>query len=183
MKKYKDFNYLLEEDFNCEDFLKQEEESLINYFNTYKDELYGFADVPLRDTPINHHFGPYIEKIIKNTFITDEANIELGFNLYVQNSQVKESNYHSHVHLAATICGVFYTNLPKKGGNLEFIHPPAYDENDPLVLEPEINKIYLFPSWLYHKPTLHNEGVNRICINISYATYIRPIVKGYGIVW
>jgi hypothetical protein len=82
-----------------------------------------------------------------------------------------------------TICGVMYLDLPRIGGEIEFIEYPDRGENNPIKIKPQEDKIYLFPSWLYHRPLPHISPITRICINFGYVSNSRPILKNYGIRW
>ena len=179
--KFIDFEYLIEADFECEEFLNKNYQNLINYYDNGKVE--GFNDLGLVDTPINSFFNPKIEKIIHDTFIVEKHNWGATYNLYVQDNTNTKHNWHNHIHLASSICGVFYTQLPKEGGEFEVIHPPSFEIDQPLRFKPQLNKIYLFPSWLYHRATPQKDKEKRICINIAYPSYFRPIVKNFGYIW
>ena len=175
------FQYLIEEDFDSEDFLSHHYQNIVNYYSTLEDER--FFDVKLEKTPIPQFFTPKIKKIVNDIFVVDDSNIDIDYNLYVQDNSNLKYVYHNHIHLPASICGVFYTNLPKKGGEFNVIHPPLFTRENPLVFKPQLNKIYLFPSWLYHCPSPQEDKEKRVCINITYASHSRPIVKNYGIIW
>lgn len=182
MKFVNGFSYLIEEDFECEDFLSKNYNSIINYYlRTSREE--GKVDANANDTPLSNYFTIKIKNLIRDIFVVDNTNIDVTLNLYIQNHQNNTFSYHNHIHQPSSICGVFYTKIPKNGGELNIFHPPVHHIDNPLSFKPQINKIYFFPSWLYHSPTPQEDEEYRVCINFAYSTHTRPIVKNYGIVW
>tara|TARA_R110002012_G_scaffold269511_1_gene453622 strand:- start:162 stop:704 length:543 start_codon:yes stop_codon:yes gene_type:complete len=179
--KFIGFEYLIEEDFECEEFLNNNYQNLIQYYS--KNKIEELNDIELIDTPINDFFDPKIKKLLHDTFIIDNHNWDMKYNVYVQDNTTTKYNWHNHVHAPESICGVFYTKIPKEGGELQIMHPPHFKIDEPLTFKPQLNKIYLFPSWLYHKPTPQKDKEKRICINIGYASHSRPIVKNFGYIW
>ena len=179
--KFIESDYIIEEDFECEEFLNRNYLNLIKYSQGKMME--GFLDMGMINTPLNVFFSPKINKVIHDLFIVDNTTSDILFNLYIQQNSLNKGNYHNHIHLKASICGVFYTKIPKEGGEFSIIHPPTFTYEKPLIIKPQINKIYLFPSWLYHRPLPQKDETPRICININYLSLHRPIVKGYNIMW
>ena len=153
-----------------------------NYFQSQNSND-GYFDVVLKNTPLNSYFNSKIRKTIHSIFEVDETNIDIDYNLYTQNNNQTQFRYHNHIHTQASICGVFYTKIPKVGGEFQVIHSPFFPYERPLTFKPKINKIYFFPSWLYHSPSPQKDKETRICINITYTTHSRPIVKGDGVIW
>lgn len=175
------FEYLIEENIDSENFLSNNYQNMIDYYIKFKKEK--FFDVGLENTPIPQFFSPKIKKIINDLFIIDNSNIDIIYNMYAQDNSNLKQVYHNHIHHPVSICGVFYTNLPKKGGEFNIIHPPFFTQEKPFSFKPQINKIYFFPSWLYHCPSPQEDKEKRICINIAYTSHTKPIVKNYEIVW
>ena len=184
MKFVEGFPYLIEEDFECEDFLSKNYDSIVRYFERKKERIVTL-DVPLLNTPLNLYFTPKIKDIINNLFITNSPQMDIRYNLYIQNNTQPEFSYHNHIHLPFSICGVFYTKIPKIGGEFKIIHFPYITPHNPIIFKPQKNKIYLFPSWLYHSPTTQEDEEKRICININvtYPSCSRPIIKDYEQMW
>ena len=94
--KFIGFEYLIEEDFECEEFLNKNHQNIIDYYNNGKVE--GFNDLELVDTSINYFFDPKIKKIIHDTFIIDNHNWDMKYNVYVQDNTTTKFNWHNHVH-------------------------------------------------------------------------------------
>ena len=82
-----------------------------------------------------------------------------------------------------TICGVMYLDIPEEGGEIEFIHYPDNGEDNAIKIKPQEDKVYLFPSWLYHRPLSHTSNISRLCINFGYVSDSRPILRNIGILW
>ena len=76
---------------------------------------------------------------------------------------------------SSTINAVFYLSLPKDGGGIQFIY-----QGEHLTLQPQINKIYLFPYWLQHRPLPQEDADYRICFNLQYMCKMRPVHKIAG---
>jgi len=132
--------------------------------------------------------NPYLENLIlpkfinlikKNYDVDDMINTPLLF-IYIQNNINASSpsdNLHHHIK-TSTLNAVFYVNLPKKGGGLQFLLGEHYHN-----LQPQINKLYVFPSWLYHRPLPQQDTDYRICFNLEYFCKQRPIHKKTGIIF
>jgi uncharacterized protein (TIGR02466 family) len=89
-----------------------------------------------------------------------------------------------HTHTFSKISGVFYVNVPKNSGDLVFLNDTKIENylNEQDIYEynlnnsssyfitPEINTLYLFPSWLNHyvKPNLSKEKRVSISFNLNF---------------
>lgn len=182
MRFINDFKYLIEVDFDCDNYLVSNLGSLVDHYNQVT-KTQGFLDVRLRNTPLNNFFDKKIDEVVSKIFTVEKLLLPPTYNLYVQNNKTTTFDLHNHVHTPASICGVFYANLPQHGGELEIIHFPLNPPENPIKFKPKPNKIYFFPPWLYHKPSPQKDESPRICINFNYHTNNKPIVKGEGILW
>ena len=103
-------------------------------------------------------------------------------NIWVNINDYKDSNK-AHIHPYSVISGVFYVQVPKQSGNIQFINP--YHDlmnyglkghvdkrgpvNSPLAtFPPNENILLLFPSWLSHlvEPNM-NKNEPRISISFN----------------
>lgn len=171
--------YLHEFDFPSSNFLRKNKEDLINYYKSFKSST-STIDVRLNNTPINIEFQDKIKNLIENNYIVLKTQDPLHFNAYIQGNNNTPSYFHNHIHSPMTICGVFYLDVPKEGGEFEIFdlpHTPSFK------IKPQEDKLYIFPSWLYHKPHPQQDEKIRVCINIGYVSNSRPIVKKDGTLW
>ena len=89
-----------------------------------------------------------------------------------------------HLHPGASISGVYYIDVPKDGGNIEFMNPAknvlSYDWNEVEELNsynglyyymPSITgRLYLFPSWLEHAVLPNMSHSKRYSLSFNYTT-------------
>jgi len=163
------------------------------------------------DFPVAQSFDPYIDEIVDNyhknlnrdkgynvpyendmlltkvensflQIVTDEFHVTEKLNdiklwTYCQNKDFSICVNHNHVN-TATINGVFYVNPASSGGKLEYTLEDGVHQ-----LQPKPNKIYLFPYWLYHKPTPQLDNEWRIAVNIEFMCMSRALHKRTGIKW
>jgi hypothetical protein len=173
--------YLHEFNFPFSDFLRKERENILEYYTTVKNST---RDKPLINTPINYYFNDRIKQLIEDYYYITPTIYDIDLNLYIQdNDPSYTSNFHTHIQTSQAISGVFYLDLPKEGGELEFFHEPTIPRENPLRIKPQEDKLYLFPSWIHHKPTSQKDSKPRICINIGYISNTKPMLKNYGISW
>tara|TARA_R110000803_G_scaffold210430_1_gene282174 strand:+ start:104 stop:637 length:534 start_codon:yes stop_codon:yes gene_type:complete len=116
--------------------------------------------------------------IEENYFVGNKLGEGNGSRIYIQNKDKFVSKLHDHTSIMSSIHATFYLNIPKTGGEISF----NYLDNE-IKIKPEINKIYVFPYWLPHKPLPQEDEVERICFNWSYASIQRPVHKLYLIKW
>ena len=175
--------YFHEYDFPYNDYLQKEKDNLVDFYtkNVNKDTY----DVGLYQTPINAFFNKKINKIIEKYYIVKKSLYPPALNLYIQSNEpyITDDRYHNHIHHPFAICGVFYTNLPDEGGEFSFYHPPHIPQKSPIIIKPKINKLYLFPPWLYHATLQQQTPTPRISLNIGYISNSKAILKDYNIIW
>ena len=146
-----------------------------------KGQLKGNPDRPVYNTSYD---DPEYKSIICNKFINlikdNFDNLDHQINevmpwIYVQNNIHYKSEWHNHDR-TSTINAVFYIDPPKDGGELCISYPPVL--GNVVMVKPEVNKIYIFPYWLYHKPMPQKDSHWRISVNLEYHCSPRPIIKG-----
>ena len=176
--------YVHEHDFESSVFLRENKNHLIRMHRDYtSNPEYDSNDVSLLQTPLNNYFNQKLKDLIEKYYIVEKSLHDAIFNVYVQSPKFSANFYHNHIHTPQTICGVMYLDIPQEGGEIEFIHYPDFTPDNPIRIKPQEDKLYLFPSWLYHKPLPHSSSTPRICINIGYITGSKPITRDYGFIW
>ena len=113
--------------------------------------------------------------------VINESHIEF-VKLKNKIEEVINSYHHvNHVHPFSCLAGVFY--LTKENSPIVFCHPYAdintyywYDElieewnevnSAEWTIEPEPNMLIVFPSWLWHKVTIHKKDTDRISLSFN----------------
>jgi len=177
-------NYIIEEDFPYDNILQNYKERMINHYlknNLIQNNIY---DLHLpQGNPVDNLI-PSINRLISNTFHTETPIRSWNLNLYVQNNSISTSLYHNHIGRNGYICAVFYTNLPKEGGEITFlVQPSLTSKNEEITIKPQINKIYFFPFWLYHSPRPQKDQDYRLCFNYVHNCRVRPVVKETLVQW
>lgn len=176
--------YLIEFDFPYNDILQSNKKIILDYYYSQKNSNTKTFDLTIRDQSFIDYFSPKIKEIVEDSFfIEDKTKENISFAVVVQDNKNNFPVYHNHVNNPNGLCGVFYTNIPKEGGEFEIINPPLFPIEKPLRLKPQINKLYLFPYWLYHRPLPQKDTEPRICFNIGYFSSSKVIVKRHGYLW
>jgi hypothetical protein len=139
----------------------------------------GYKDTPLKFEEFDRYFIPKIESIINKHYIVTPSFERTTIRCYKQTNQDESYIFHNHVGILGNINVIFYINIPKEGGELEFLDPVS----NTIRIKPQKDKIYLMPQWLYHTPLPHKDDITRISFNWSYAGTNRPIHKQTGDVW
>jgi hypothetical protein len=180
-------DYIHECDFPSSQFLRENKDNLIRFYkdtiNDPKINVINTFDVNLNNTPLSSFFNKPIKNLIEEHYIVKSSPFDIVFNLYVQDNKSSKGGFHNHIHTPMTICGVMYLDVPKEGGEIEFIHYPFNKESNPIRVKPQEDKLYLFPSWLYHRPLPHTSNITRICINMGYISNSRPLLRNIGKTW
>lgn len=98
--------------------------------------------------------------------------------VYVQTEKKSYNFWHHHQKKGPSVSSTFYLNVPEDGGEIKF----KFAEEE-ISIKVEEDKLYLFPSWLYHVPVEHVGNKTRICINADFYTPNRPFLPGYNQFW
>tara|TARA_B100000073_G_scaffold347585_2_gene362407 strand:- start:157 stop:738 length:582 start_codon:yes stop_codon:yes gene_type:complete len=176
-KEYR-YPYVLEEDFMVDDLIQKHKDSILSEF--YNEKLFGSNDNSNNIKYLNKEFNKkisdmFIDVIKKNFSITNPTN-EIEPFIYIQDKDY--GHYQMHNHIAPTpsvISATCYTDIPEKGGNFRLYLGSDFGESP--EFKPEINKLYMFPGWLYHSPTPQKSEKPRICINLDYCSMMKPKIK------
>ena len=172
--------WLLEVDFKYSKFLSPYVDDIIeDYKQTKLQEKELSLDIPLNIKPVNDFILPKLESLVKKYFFIDKEYESLGCHVYIQPPSTTKSFLHNHAHHPGNICGVFYLNIPNEGGEFRIYNPPFID----LHIKPKVDKLYLFPIWLYHAAMPHKDNITRISFNWIYGGMQRPVYKFKGYLW
>jgi len=119
--------------------------------------------------------------LIKDNFdnLGDQIN-EVELWIYVQNNIHHRTGWHNHA-TTSTINAVYYIDPPKDGGEIQFFYPRG-DEKE-LTVKPEVDKIYIWPYWLYHRVLPQKDSSWRISVNLEYYCKTRPIIKSKNLLY
>lgn len=120
-------------------------------------------------------------KIVSKNYYVDNYFKHHSLGIYIQDNKNSAPFLHNHMN-SSIISGVFYINPPqeKEGGGLQLY---INGINNPITLQPQPNKLYLFPSWIMHQPLPQTTSTPRICLNWGYQSRSRPIHKITGDLW
>ena len=177
-------DYIHEYDFPYHDHLKKHKEEILHNYFTQKEQNKFLTDFNLpNEHSLTSLLIPKLNKLVKKHYWTKKPLLNTGLRVYVQNNKDSKSFYHNHPD-SCTITGVFYLDPPLEGGEILFLLNPDRDHpHKEILVKPQKNKIYLFPSWLYHKPVPQKDINYRICFNWNYGSNIIPIHKLTSIQW
>jgi hypothetical protein len=171
--------YLHEYDFPYNDYL-------LNNLDYIKDTFYtqieanhqkfrANAEIDFHH-PLSQFLITKLINIVTENYYVSPPFVPVPLSTYIQ---TKEENFpfsHNHHSSGQGITGVFYVNVPNigEGGEIKF-HLNSYENT--YILRPQINKLYLFPSWLYHEPLPQTSPTTRISLNWAYNSGTYPIHK------
>ena len=173
-------NYLLIRDFEVNDLNQLHKSRMIEKF--IKDRI------ETKDTSQGYNTEYYdvaYTSIISKKFLDivhEEFNVSEKLNpiqtwIYVQNNKHSNNVWHNHVN-TSSINAVYYIDPPAEFGGLEM----SLDGRK-FTIEPEVNKLYLFPYWMDHRPLPQESNNWRISVNIEYLCFQRPIYKKTDTLW
>ena len=175
--------WLLEVDFEYSNFLSPYIDNILKEYNNIQEQEQNESfDIILNIKDINNYLLPKLKKTIQKYFFIDEEYETSECNVYVQPPEYKQTTpsfLHNHAHSPGNICGVFYLNIPKEGGEFWINNPPYID----LKIKPKLDKLYLFPIWLNHAALPHKDDIYRISFNWMYGGIQRPVYKFKGNFW
>ena len=152
---------------------------LVNhYFEKIKDKE-GSANVEIEDKEIKDFLIPRYLKIINENYDTGKSigNIQSPA-MYLQSTKETIPEFHTHIE-SSILTFVSYLCLPDEGGGIEFNLPPRYN----CKIQPQFDKLYVFPSYISHRPLGQESEDLRISINWGYNANSRVIHKKTNMVW
>jgi hypothetical protein len=187
---------VIEIDFPYSNMIKQNfEEEIVQRYNSVIDQQiidnmgfntpYNNPNFLEKITPLYHQTirqvlccleGYGIESVNQHKLI--EFQWEPEVYVYVQTEKKSYNFWHHHQKKGPSVSSTFYLNVPEDGGEIKF----KFAEEE-INIKVEENKLYLFPSWLYHVPAEHTGDNTRVCINADFYTPNRPFLKGYNQFW
>jgi len=141
------------------------------------------ANVPYPHEEVWEFLNPKLNKIVQDNYYVSPYCDPNSFGIYRQDGNQDEVyDAHNHVN-SSTIIGVFYINPPKPGEGGELVLHFHNNYNTVYYLQPKPNKLYLFPSWVYHHVNPQRTLTPRYSINWGYNSRLRPIHKITGDLW
>ena len=165
--------YLLEVDFPYHERIIEYKDDMLNqYYNEINEaNQEGGFNIKYKNENLRKNVGNAFIRIVQEHFIVSPNINEIDMFLYVSTKDNFSSIWHNHA-LSSTISATFYLEINQVGGGLEFS-----DFKPNTILYPKKNKLYLFPSWMYHRPLPPKDNKTRICINMEYRCYQKPQIK------
>lgn len=136
---------------------------------------------------INEGFHSLMMDLTLKYYVVGENQWDMGNHtfdprpmIYYQTKENFTSLFHNHYDHTTITATTYIDPLDKEhGGGLElFFH----DKYRPIIY-PEPDCIYVFPSWVLHRPLPHSIDVPRLCINWGFNCSVRPIHKLTGDRW
>jgi len=182
MRKISDLIH--EYEFPYHDYLKSNKDYLIKLFekDRRKRNLKHQANVPLDvNDPVCVFLYPKLIQIVVENYFVSNYFQPVPLSIYMQTKEDSINVLHNHYDNPG-ITGVTYLDPPhpQYGGGIKFT---LQNINQTIVLHPQPNKLYLFPSWLYHCPLPQTTSTPRISLNWSYVSSTFPIHKISGDRW
>jgi len=170
--------YVHEYDFPYHDFLSSFKGRVLEEYGN-KGDMYGpISNIGCEIKEINDFLIPKLNLLVESYYSLDKPWAPHGIMLYVQDN--KDSNHTFHNHMGAPVLtGVFYLDPPQNGGELEIMDLPF----DSIKIKPKKDKVYIFPSWAYHRPLPQEDTTPRISFNWGYISSKRPVHKLSGDIW
>jgi len=96
--------------------------------------------------------------------------------LYVQKSLLSTNFPHNHTIGGSSMSTTFYIDPPERGGEIRFyISPNPQPQGESITIKTRPNVLYVFPAWLHHAPLPHSGTETRVCVNVDYFTFNRPV--------
>lgn len=165
-------------DFFIEDIISPYKEQIIKeglHWRDVKPEEEGF-NLILNIEPLKSKIQKKFDLVVQENYLVSPPTMPSEVSAYIQNNTNPISFFHHH--LLSTIVGVTYLNIPKIGGEIEFLL-----QDIKVTLKPEPNSLYLFPGWMFHRPLPQKDEQTRICINLDYHSKDRPMHKASKTQW
>ena len=179
-------SFIIESDFPTEELMGEHKDWIIETYKTkiYKANQQGNYNVFSPNNNITIPLIQEFEKYVYSHFFTIPTYNNLFLHsthdekekifysrsklfIYIQKGGYKEPIFHNHIH-SSYLSSVTYLNIPKEGGEIGFMFG-----KEEFKIKPKRNKIYFFPSWLYHAPYPHKDNIDRICLNIDFESNTR----------
>ena len=166
--------------------LPYKQEMIERFFVNIVDEV-GY-NVPYTNKVIDDFIAPEIKKICYNSFDLKDVQF-IHPQIYVQNNRYYSSVYHNHIrnngtNLDPSMIVNFYINPASVGGLLDIAPDVEADgELKSYQIEVKKDKLYFFPSWVYHRPLPQEDTEYRICISIDIFSKQRPYFKPGKVYW
>jgi len=180
--------FLTECDLEFHDLLYPFKQEMIeSYFVNITNEKRDGFSVPYTNKVIDDFIAPSINQICNNIFNLTQVQIFQPY-IYVQSNRYNGSIFHKHWKGLSNSCDPCitvncYIDPPAHGGQIEFLTNIVDNKFDSEKISVEKNKLYFFPSWLYHRPLPQQDDEYRICVSIDIFSKQRPFFKPAEVYW
>ena len=180
-----DFRHFAVADFQSHDDLLPYKDEMIDHYYKELGVHPGFS-VLYTNELLEEEIGPRIKNVISDTFVFDwwtTKDPDIFFHIYVQDNEKYDSAWHCHLRgqpnlLDPSIVGCLYIDPPQTP-SFEFAVTPEIIQK----VAVEKDKLYIFPSWLQHRPIPQTSPTTRISICWGVISKNRPILKSSNIIW
>lgn len=172
---------LVECEFETEDFFKQHSKKIIDCYNKNISKAEEINVYSVHYPPAVEELKDKFTKAMNDIFYSDsKKSYELECYAYIQTCKKYRSVMHCHALNKDNpkICSTFYSNMPEEGGEFCFLY-----EGEEVCIKPRVNTLYIFSSFLNHKPMPHKGEETRICINTDFFTTNKSIFKEFDHYW
>lgn len=156
-------------DFPISNYLTPYIDDIIDQYKKHYIHLDGYS-MPYFNDEVTQKLETDFVKLITNNYKVSSQIKPIQPHVYYQDLTHQKNSLHNH-NATSTLNAVFYLKLPKEGGGIEFIDEEMVSHQ---LNSPEIDKIYVFPYWLSHRPLPHTSNDIRISFNLEYFCVERP---------
>ena len=176
--------YLHEYEFPHHDYLLHHFEYLQSLFSKgiEKQLKENTNNVFLNEGPVYDFINSKLIEVITENYHVSSPFSHSSIGVYLQTNEQFISTYHNHISSSDITC-ILYINPPPPGTGGELQCLTEVLEDAPIVVKPQVNKLYVLPSWVYHRPIPQTHPSPRISLNWGYNSSIRPIHKITGDRW
>ena len=156
-------------DFPISNLLTPHIDDIIDQYKKSYPVIEGYS-MPYFNDKVTQKIGMDFVELIKNNYKVSSLMKPIQPHIYYQDKDHQKNDLHNH-NSTSTVNAVFYLKLPKEGGGIEFVDEGGTPHQ---LHSPEIDKLYVFPYWLSHRPLPHTSDDIRISFNLEYFCVERP---------
>jgi hypothetical protein len=173
--------YIHQYDFPTSKFLIPWKDRIEKHFFENVHPETGVYNVPNAFDEIEEYIQPRLRSLVEHYYSLDSPYGTPRLAYYGQTDRWNMQEFHNHVTEGESLVATLYLHDLKEseGGHLEFTNPPYQN----IRVHPPIDKVLVFPSWLYHRPTAQTSEKLRICINWAHYSGKKPVHKITGDRW
>ena len=168
------------------DYLSQYKDNMLKVFNEKNEqflEKFGSRNVPISNDSDLGQSRIVLDFIAQQYYYVDKQYRWDEMGVYIQDHTTKVFEYHTHNNDMTVMVGTMYINPPEnrdEGGGLQLNFPVDFEN---LKIGVKKDWIYIFPSYILHRPTAQTTKTPRLCFNWTYQSRKKPIHKLSGDIW